>query len=1242
MTTRKLIFTLFLISCFFNCFAQPGTLDASFNSTGINTFSFKQNTSAEHVAGSAADTLGNIYITGSETTTFTIPFVIKVLPNGKLDRTFGTNGKVTLDFLEPNSFVPAAIVIHPDGGIVLAGYHTSSSLELPCIVKLLPNGSLDPSFNYTGTGYTDFPSSYAASGSGATFTAVHVSSTDIIASGSTAGVGNAGSNFLVVRVNGTNGTPLDGWGNGNGEQPIDFGATPDYSTCSALLGNILYMAGSTGTSNDMAIAAIDVTSGSLSTSYAAGFGYETLPLIGGTSLNSCNAIQVASDGSVVLGGYATDGSGNNNFMIYQLLSDGSFGYSQMYTIGSSTDSKAYSLSLDEPNNGLLIGGSIKNPVSGIYSWTLIRTNYATGAQDNIFGVQNYTSVTSSAFDGIADIIHLKDNNYILGGSIRYPITGTTDIKVKKVDPSGVAVAAYGSASEGTFWVIDQSSYVTDMAKRSDGKLWVCGNYKDASSGIEIPVIALMNPDGSFDTGFGGTSGADAGVLELHNIAPSTIVNGIRVGSFALQGSDLIVAGTYLDTNLFVIRVKSDGTLDNSFNGNLKFNDLPGPNGKGAYAHQVLVQPDNKILVYGYLGGSLVIGRYNSDGTQDAGFGGGTGYYVQDSTDIGDYDVLGVQLALQADGKIVAVGTHVTPFTSSEDLLVFRLNTNGTRDYTFASSTLGLFTYNTTGPNGVQSATSVCINSKGKIIVGGLVQTSGSPVARTEQTASSTYNYLLLQVNPNGTLDTTFALHGAASINAGYSVQGILGLQLENDNAIVATGVATDINNKDYATALRFNASGSLDNTFNGQGHYAISRGYPKKALILGGSLYVLGGDDKLDNSPYGYIAKLKLGSGPVIKTTYLALPNYINKYYGDKPFQVKPVTNSPAPIQYSVSGSGCATIDAATGLVTMTCATINPPVTIMVVQPAISGYTADTAYTYLNIQRGTPTIVFDEQGGIIGEKFQLAFQTNYNDPTLTYYTQLNPYYSPYLSLYNNDSIEVLAEGTASVTIYFSGTNNFEAANVTAIIHGYTQLVAPVASDDAAVLTSGLDNDAVIQVLANDQAFSGQIQKQSIDLDPSTPLIIDTVYVSPSLGLFFTDTTGAVHYVHFVGFIGSGSINYTIRDNHNQVSAAAKISVAVQVQGEKPALKATELFTPNNDGLNDAFVIGFVDLEKTNILKIYDRNGEELFTFSDYKNDWAGDMPNGNKAENGIYYYLFTEGADGGDQRELKGVVELRR
>jgi gliding motility-associated-like protein len=100
-------------------------------------------------------------------------------------------------------------------------------------------------------------------------------------------------------------------------------------------------------------------------------------------------------------------------------------------------------------------------------------------------------------------------------------------------------------------------------------------------------------------------------------------------------------------------------------------------------------------------------------------------------------------------------------------------------------------------------------------------------------------------------------------------------------------------------------------------------------------------------------------------------------------------------------------------------------------------------------------------------------------------------------------------------------------------------------------------------------------------------------------------------------------------------------VSVITTTDVSALKATELFTPNNDGLNDAFVIGYVNLDKENQLKIFDRNGQELFTKNNYKNDWQGELSNGKTAENGIYYYVFTEN-DGDKTRELKGSVELKR
>jgi len=59
-----------------------------------------------------------------------------------------------------------------------------------------------------------------------------------------------------------------------------------------------------------------------------------------------------------------------------------------------------------------------------------------------------------------------------------------------------------------------------------------------------------------------------------------------------------------------------------------------------------------------------------------------------------------------------------------------------------------------------------------------------------------------------------------------------------------------------------------------------------------------------------------------------------------------------------------------------------------------------------------------------------------------------------------------------------------------------------------------------------------------------------------------------------------------------------------------------IFTPNNDGINETFFIKGIENEIWE-LYVYNRWGQLLFYFADYKNDWtAGGVPDG------TYYYIL--------------------
>jgi uncharacterized delta-60 repeat protein len=74
----------------------------------------------------------------------------RYLPNGSLDTNFGTGGKVFTPILGGNDGVTSAL-IQFDGKIVLAGYCINANGNYDfCLSRYLPDGALDPSFNFIG------------------------------------------------------------------------------------------------------------------------------------------------------------------------------------------------------------------------------------------------------------------------------------------------------------------------------------------------------------------------------------------------------------------------------------------------------------------------------------------------------------------------------------------------------------------------------------------------------------------------------------------------------------------------------------------------------------------------------------------------------------------------------------------------------------------------------------------------------------------------------------------------------------------------------------------------------------------------------------------------------------------------------------------------------------------------------------------------------------------------------------
>jgi gliding motility-associated-like protein len=85
----------------------------------------------------------------------------------------------------------------------------------------------------------------------------------------------------------------------------------------------------------------------------------------------------------------------------------------------------------------------------------------------------------------------------------------------------------------------------------------------------------------------------------------------------------------------------------------------------------------------------------------------------------------------------------------------------------------------------------------------------------------------------------------------------------------------------------------------------------------------------------------------------------------------------------------------------------------------------------------------------------------------------------------------------------------------------------------------------------------------------------------------------------------------------------------------------EGISPNNDGLNDSFVIKNIELYPENELIIYDRGGVEVARFKNYNNDWTGFNKNNNELPAGTYTALLKYKSKG-KQEQINSQVQIRK
>lgn len=135
----------------------PGSLDTSFGSAGKVTTGFGPSNSCDDITAVAVQPDGKIVAAGytwptcSSGTLFTEDFALaRSNPDGTLDQSFGTGGKLTTDFGN-SSDKARALVLYPDGRILVAGsYLPQGGSGGIAMARYLSNGAPDNSFDSDG------------------------------------------------------------------------------------------------------------------------------------------------------------------------------------------------------------------------------------------------------------------------------------------------------------------------------------------------------------------------------------------------------------------------------------------------------------------------------------------------------------------------------------------------------------------------------------------------------------------------------------------------------------------------------------------------------------------------------------------------------------------------------------------------------------------------------------------------------------------------------------------------------------------------------------------------------------------------------------------------------------------------------------------------------------------------------------------------------------------------------------
>lgn len=467
-----------------------GSLDPSFGTDGkVMTRLGTEENIEDELHDMALQRDGKIVVVGRSWQQYSNDIaVVRYHPDGTLDASFGSGGKVVTNFpyrlIKPYSVGPTygqygyddafALVIQADGKLVVGG--TS-------LVRYTPDGSLDPSFGTEGRVSTG------------------VRALALQQDGKLVAVGGEEGSFALARYN------------SDGSLDSSFGRE---GTVSTQLGRV-------DAASDVALQADG-----------------KLVVVGqsftGRSIDFA-MVRYHPDGTLD-SSFGTGGKVTSDFCAHQIEEQ----YAQQVGLGT-IQGGGWRVRL-QPDGKIVVAGK----PSGVPCPSVVLRYTADGSLDPSFGTGG-TVTTRIRDDGAASALVLQaDGKIVVAGN------AAGSFALARYQPDGSLDPSFGTGGTVTTAISGTGDFVSALALQADGKLVVAG-YVTMAPEYSIALLRY-NPDGTLDTAFGENGKVTTGDS---NVATALALQ--PDGKIVVAGGARISAR---ETNFALIRYNSDGSLDSSF------------------------------------------------------------------------------------------------------------------------------------------------------------------------------------------------------------------------------------------------------------------------------------------------------------------------------------------------------------------------------------------------------------------------------------------------------------------------------------------------------------------------------------------------------------------------------------------------------------------------------------------------------------------------------------------------------